>query len=627
VTIISRNPHSYRADIDGLRAIAIILVVIFHAFPKKLGGGFIGVDVFFVISGFLITSILVIKLRNNQFSLIDFYCHRIRRIFPALIVVLAASFLFGWFNLLADEYKQLGKHIGGGASFSSNFILWNESGYFDAASISKPLLHLWSLAIEEQFYLLWPILLWMCWGFNLNLVAVFFLMLGCSFLANIYTLHHSGDSASLFYLPQNRFWELMIGSLLACKSQYISKSKEFELTLHSKWLDAQSMIGFSLLVFGAFFISERSMYPGYWALIPTIGTVAIISAGSNAWLNRICLAHPAVVWVGLISFPLYLWHWPILSFLHIISGQEPSDVVKLIALMTSVVLAACTYYFVEKFFRRGPINKIKILTLAFFLVAIGFIGCNTYVRDGLTFRLNQIQFRLPQTLQKLGGKYVKPPEIIRDIDEIQNKAPRIYIWGDSYAEHLVDGYEKVFGEKYQVFNISSRGCPPIMNIEIPWLQKCAEGNKEQIERIKRDRPERVVLAANWTDYDWKKIQSSIDELKKNGYHKIDIVGPAPQWKESLYKQLYLHYLDTKDENIPYRMQFGLKLNFLEIEPQLKALAIKNGVNYLSIVYVLCNDSGCITRFGDEPDSLESFDGGHFTAMASIYVVSRFYKAK
>ena len=184
MTIISRNPHSYRADIDGLRAIAIILVVIFHAFPKKLGGGFIGVDVFFVISGFLITSILVIKLRNNQFSLIDFYCHRIRRIFPALIVVLAASFLFGWFNLLADEYKQLGKHIGGGASFSSNFILWNESGYFDAASILKPLLHRWPLAIEEQFYLLWLILLWMYWRFGLNLVVMFFLMLGRSFFAN-----------------------------------------------------------------------------------------------------------------------------------------------------------------------------------------------------------------------------------------------------------------------------------------------------------------------------------------------------------------------------------------------------------------------------------------------------------
>ena len=147
---------NYRADIDGLRAIAVVMVVVFHAFPSQLGGGFIGVDIFFVISGFLITNILTNGLKENKFDLINFYCRRIQRIFPALIVVLVACFTFGWFNLLADEYKQLGKHIGGGASFSSNFILLSESGYFDASSISKPLLHLWSLAIEEQFYLYGP---------------------------------------------------------------------------------------------------------------------------------------------------------------------------------------------------------------------------------------------------------------------------------------------------------------------------------------------------------------------------------------------------------------------------------------------------------------------------------------
>lgn len=151
----------YRPDIDGLRAIAILSVVVFHAFPSWIKGGFIGVDVFFVISGFLISTIIFENLDKGTFSLTEFYARRIKRIFPALILVLVACFAFGWFALLADEYQQLGKHIAGGAAFISNFVLWDESGYFDNAADTKPLLHLWSLGVEEQFYIIWP-LLWLC---------------------------------------------------------------------------------------------------------------------------------------------------------------------------------------------------------------------------------------------------------------------------------------------------------------------------------------------------------------------------------------------------------------------------------------------------------------------------------
>lgn len=620
-----RLQTNYRADIDGLRAIAVIMVVIFHAFPGGLGGGFIGVDIFFVISGFLITNILIGNLKENKFDLINFYCRRIQRIFPALILVLVACFIFGWFNLLADEYKQLGKHIGGGASFSSNFILLSESGYFDASSISKPLLHLWSLAIEEQFYLLWPILLWIGWGLHLNLAHITLFLFCLSFLANIFTLQFLSGGAPLFYLPQNRFWELMLGSLLACQPQFFSKQLEGLVSPASLEIkNAISIAGFGLIALGALFISEHSMYPGYWALIPTIGAFLIISAGKDAWINQKILSHPLMVWVGLISFPLYLWHWPILSFLQIISVDEPSNLYKSMGLLFSLLLAICTYRFIEKFFRFGPVSVIKVLTLAVLLAAIGFVGYNTYVRDGLTFRLNQIQFRLPITLQKLGEKYIKPPENSLITTENNNK---IFLWGDSYAEHLLVGYKNTLGKKYQIQHIGARGCPPILKLDVLWRDECSKGNDDQIERIKNEWPKRVVLAANWTDYDWRRVQVTIDELRRIGYDQIEIVGPAPQWKESLYKQLYLNYLATKDENIPYRMNFGLNNNFLEIEPQLKAIAMKNKISYLSIVDVLCNTSGCITRFGEDSSELASFDGGHFTSAASIYVVSRFYKPK
>jgi peptidoglycan/LPS O-acetylase OafA/YrhL len=199
----------YRADIDGLRALAVLSVIGFHAFSFLNKGGFIGVDIFFVISGFLISTIIFDSLERDSFSFVEFYIRRIKRIFPALLLVLTASFIFGWFVLLPDEYKQLGQHIAGGAGFVSNFILWNESGYFDNAAITKPLLHLWSLGIEEQFYICWPLLLAFVWKRKWSFVAVTAIIGIISFAVNIYTLNK--NSITAFYLPTSRFWELMIG--------------------------------------------------------------------------------------------------------------------------------------------------------------------------------------------------------------------------------------------------------------------------------------------------------------------------------------------------------------------------------------------------------------------------------
>jgi peptidoglycan/LPS O-acetylase OafA/YrhL len=203
----------YRADIDGLRAIAVLSVVGFHAFPHLIRGGLIGVDIFFVISGFLISTIVFDSLDRKCFSFAEFYSRRIRRIFPALIVVLIASCAFGWFALLADEYKQLGKHIAAGAAFVSNFVFWNESGYFDNAAASKPLLHLWSLGVEEQFYLVWPLLLWVAWQKRFNLLIIAVLVAVISFALNAQGI--GKDAVATFYSPQTRFWELMVGSMLA----------------------------------------------------------------------------------------------------------------------------------------------------------------------------------------------------------------------------------------------------------------------------------------------------------------------------------------------------------------------------------------------------------------------------
>jgi peptidoglycan/LPS O-acetylase OafA/YrhL len=369
----------YRADIDGLRAIAVLSVVLFHAIRFK--GGFIGVDIFFVISGYLISTIIFGNLNRNSFSFVEFYSRRIKRIFPALLFVLLASYTFGWFVLLSDEYKQLGKHIAGGAGFVSNFILWSESGYFDNSAMTKPLLHLWSLGIEEQFYILWPLLLWVTWKQRINFLAVTISLAVISFLLNI--SYVKTDAVATFYSPQTRFWELMIGSILA----YLTLNNQNILTnIKQKYFNALSFFGVTLIIVGLFFITEENAFPGWWALFPTLGAVLIISAGAKAWFNRVILSNRVLVWFGLISYPLYLWHWSLLSFAHILEYQRPSFEIRIVAVLISIVLAWLTYQLIEKPIRFGKQDKVKTVALLVLMIVTGLLGYHCYKVDGLMFR-------------------------------------------------------------------------------------------------------------------------------------------------------------------------------------------------------------------------------------------------
>ena len=396
----------YRPDIDGLRAIAILSVIGFHAFPYWVNGGFVGVDVFFVISGFLISTIIFGSQARNSFSFVEFYIRRIKRIFPALILVLVASFAFGWFALLADEYKQLGKHMAGGAGFVSNFLFWNESGYFDNAAETKPLLHLWSLGVEEQFYIIWPLLLWFAWKLRLNLIAITIAVAAISFALNIAYVH--GDPIAAFYSPQTRFWELMAGSVLAYLALHRQTLFTIFMNRFGKWFgqavyvqpiksnenilrNARSISGAALIAIGVLVITKARNFPGWWAVLPTLGAVLIISAGSQAWLNRVVLSNRVLVWFGLISYPLYLWHWPVLSFAHIVQSEPPSNALRISAVLISVALAWLTYRLVERPFRFGRYGKLKAGILLGLMIVVGYAGYNCYDRDGLGFRFKERQ--------------------------------------------------------------------------------------------------------------------------------------------------------------------------------------------------------------------------------------------
>jgi peptidoglycan/LPS O-acetylase OafA/YrhL len=443
----------YRADIDGLRAIAVLAVVGYHAFPARVRGGFVGVDIFFVISGFLISTIIFENLERGSFSFTEFYSRRIKRIFPALLVVLIACFAFGWFALQAEEYRQLGKHIAAGAGFVLNLVLLSESGYFDNLAETKPLLHLWSLGIEEQFYIVWPLIVWAAWKKGMNLFVIAVVVIALSFALNIYGINK--DATATFYSPQTRFWELVCGSLLAW---YALHRKDAFENLATNFGNILSIAGVVFLGFGILLTTRQSAFPGWWSVLPVLGAVLIIVAGTRAWINRVVLSNRAIVWFGLISFPLYLWHWPLLSFAWIVESQTPGPDIRLAAVVTSIVLAWLTYRLIEHPIRYGNHSKAKTISLASLMAIAGIVGYCTYQNDGLGFRKNAVFHSAidgdvgHREFQKyLTDKFhaCKLPQIKNETSRARETLPclqskikddvEIAILGDSHAEHAYIG--------------------------------------------------------------------------------------------------------------------------------------------------------------------------------------------
>lgn len=367
----------YRPDIDGLRAVAIISVVVFHAFPSLIHGGFVGVDVFFVISGYLISKHIWEELAARKFSIRTFYARRVRRIFPALSVVLLCCLIMGWVILTPDEYKQLGRHVFAGSLFLSNFLLWKEAGYFDNAADTKPLLHLWSLGIEEQFYIVWPLLLALVWRYTRHREWLVLGIMGVSLAYSLTIVRH--DLVADFYSPVTRFWELALGAVTA----YLVAHKPARDSVSRTFI---SSLGLCLILGAVVFIEKNYHFPGAWALLPAAGAALLIYSGEGAWLNRQVLSSRLLVWFGLISYPLYLWHWPLLTFARIMESGRPAPDVRLWLVAASVVLAWLTYKLVERPVRSRPRSRKIVLALCLSVASLGIAGFTVKTMHGLKSR-------------------------------------------------------------------------------------------------------------------------------------------------------------------------------------------------------------------------------------------------
>ena len=484
---------AYRPDIDGLRAFAVLSVVLYHAFPNILRGGFIGVDVFFVISGYLIGWIIMRDLEQERFSFLNFYARRIRRIFPALLVVLATALTIGWFALLPDEYKTLGKHVLGGAAFIDNFFLWQESGYFDISSKLKPLLHLWSLGIEEQFYIIFPLILYLSCIKKINFYLIILIFLVLSFITNIYAYEISPTMD--FYSPLTRFWELLSGSLLAAcvrkrpaKRIYLLIDKHISKLLwrNSQKNNGQSLslflaaLGTTFLIISLTFARSTNPWPAWEAILPVLGASFFIAAGPINAISKYIFCNRISLFFGKISYPLYLWHWVLLSYLFIIYGGDTNLFYqKTFLIFLAIFLAILTHIFVERpirFNKQFIMIKNYLLCICMLLLSslgyLVFINEGIYVRFGIKedFSYKSNYFNKPngemlKYQQKclslypdwtmVEGHICKIQSTIEDLDTI--------LIGDSYVHHLFPGLvSKNSPHNFGVF--PSSGQPPFYDV-------------------------------------------------------------------------------------------------------------------------------------------------------------------
>lgn len=617
----------YRADIDGLRALAVLCVVGFHAFPGRITGGFIGVDIFFVISGFLISTIIFGNLQNNSFSYLEFYQRRIRRIFPALMAVLLACLGLGWFGLLAGEYQQVGKHTLGGIGFISNFMLWNEAGYdyFNTASEAKPLLHLWSLAIEEQFYIIWPLLLVFLWKRKWNFLFVASSIALLSFAINLLSFPEHAQAA--FYSPLSRFWELIIGGLLAYALLYKSD-------LFARFRNVQSFAGLALIAAGLVFINVEQAFPSWRALLPVFGAALLISAGPAAWCNRMLLSNKIAVWFGKISYPLYLWHWPLLSMAMLWNNEEtPAGMVRLGLVFLAVLLAWLTYQFIELPIRAGNKGSTVQLVSAFCLV--GMLAAPVIIFQGLPGRvINQDETRVfldqYKKLTRLGlSDYYQERCDFSDWATGKNKGsidgactatsgdrPVYLLWGDSHGQALSFGIRKNISPSVQLAQVITSGCKPKLHPDPKNgtdKSACQASNEFAIEFIEKNKPARVFIVQSQDHQltDWTEVAALVEANQG----ELVLVGPVPQWKPSL-PVIVARDLKARHDYVGE----GLDPKILETDEKLHAIYAGSKVRFVSVIDKLCRHDECRAKVPSHDGfDLIALDYGHLTPAGSDFV--------
>jgi peptidoglycan/LPS O-acetylase OafA/YrhL len=694
-----------RGDIEGLRALAVIAVLVNHAFPKALPGGFVGVDVFFVISGYLIGRHLLQDIQANRFSILGFYAKRARRIFPALVLVLISVWGAGWLVLSAPEFSDLGRQIFASAFFSNNILLWFGSGYFDVAALDKPLLHLWSLGIEEQFYLLVPAMLWL--GSIRSAASVRWVArLGAlSLLATI--ILSNFDYAASFYLLHTRFWELAAGVALAqaelrmdmrmrlpsdiryafagnvrevlvfaaatvffCIVVLGSSEQRWDpdvvfrdsglitiavLAVLCMWRErpvqtllenaahlakASSIVGIILICASAVALSSTD-WPGAQTLFPVLGTAMVIAARPTAAVNR-ALSWRPLVFIGGISYPLYLWHWPAIVFWRLLNPGAHA-IETAVPLVVAMVLAWLTKALLEDPVRFGKLGTASFPRPHLRLVTAGLAIAASL--GSLAFATQGLPSRIPPQLQAIGtwseidpasswrpGRCYYPPESTTELSSECSPlkrpgVPLVLLWGDSHAAHLYPGLVNLQStHDFDIIQWTAAGCPPTAKRYIQESTTCSARRATALKMLTHLSPDTILLAGAWELYLEKgeseariirSVEETVRQLQADGDEEIVIFGPGPTWNSSLAVDLFRFMVAKGITKIPERYGHAFEPAW-HLDAAMAEQARALGVHYVSVLNYFCNKSGCRT-LGDKtilkPDLLY-IDSNHLTITGS-----------
>jgi peptidoglycan/LPS O-acetylase OafA/YrhL len=528
-----KHTNAYRPEIDGLRAVAVIPVVLFHAGIRAFNGGFVGVDVFFVISGYLITGLLYRECINGEFSIARFYERRIRRIFPALFFVLLTAVVAGLVLMVPAELATLGRRIAATTLFVSNIFYWRHSGYFDEASASNALLHTWSLAVEEQFYIFFPIGLWLLFRWRVKLLPALAFIAAVSFALSVYELHRN-PTATFFLLP-TRAWELMMGGMLALAPTYRGR---FAAVVAGAGISA---------IFAAVLLYWQSMpFPGPAALLPCAGAAAFVAVTGDQCIGRI-LASGLFRGIGLISYSLYLWHRPLFVFAEFVVGRPLSAIAMVVLIALSFILAIGSWYFVEQPIRRWR-SRLKLWILGISCILAGLIiSAPLILTNGLPARYSPAaRAMLAKADKQLDAQKAAyscgHDQFAHNVGPcpigVPGK-PELLVIGDSHAMALRDALnEAATDAKIPARLIAVQGCPPLLGFRrLQYPTRCDRREATIFQYVRSTRPKAVLLVASWGHVLFDTDSLVAGHMSKDDVSRLGNVTTALSATMSKYRQL------------------------------------------------------------------------------------------
>jgi len=619
---------NYRSEIDGLRAIAVVSVIFFHAGFKSFSGGFVGVDVFFVISGYLITSILISEKEARTFSLLSFYERRAKRILPALFFVLLACLPVAWLWMDPSDLKWFSASLSSVSVFASNIEFWRESGYFATDAELKPLLHTWSLAIEEQYYVLFPVFIIICWQFGTRWLTGLLVAVAISSLtaAELASLNHP---AANFYLLPTRGWELLVGAFIALSHNAKNEAGIFAFSPSAREL--ASILGIAFIAYAVFEFDENTPFPSFYALIPTLGTALLIIFATQETFSGRLLGSKALAGIGLISYSTYLWHQPLFAFARLRSVENPSSWLFMLLAVSAVVLGYFTWRYIERPFRdKSRISRRTIFASAVLMSAAIFgIGMLGFLEDGFVGRLSSDdrkilayeQYKL-RPIYREGQCFLEPEQSWVDFSPICSSisagSRSVLLWGDSHAASFSSGLRVVLPDA--VIQYTASACAPVINMSFPLRPNCKDINAFVLSEVKRIKPTIVVLLANWNSYDQSKmlaqLSKTIAEIRAvSTASKIVIVGSLPEWHPSLPQVLLAKGLHLNSTAYIYTPMLA---DLYAGDAKLEAVASSGGASFVSALDALCARGNCLAtaQLNSKVEPI-AWDYGHLTEAGSL----------